>query len=189
MSFFQNLGDYIVSGIVSGASGTGGNPLELLTISGIDFGTGVATLKDLGGISFKGVPMLFYCKGGLPEWLRFDPKAGVTAPEYDPQFKGGVSDLSAFADLSVYVLFGSELVKVDLSGSKLFDIYKAFVVANSSVASSRLFFVHGGTTAIDLIPVLSEGEGVWYDLQGRKLNGKPSKKGLYIMDGKKVIIK
>ena len=42
-----------------------------------------------------------------------------------------------------------------------------------------------------------EGESVarnataagWYTLDGRKLNGKPTKKGLYIHNGKKVVIK
>ena len=29
----------------------------------------------------------------------------------------------------------------------------------------------------------------WYDLNGRKLDGKPTKKGLYIMNGKKVVVK
>ena len=29
----------------------------------------------------------------------------------------------------------------------------------------------------------------WYDLQGRKLNGKPSQKGVYINNGKAVVIK
>lgn len=184
MSFFQNLGNYIVSAISSGASG-----LELLTISGIDFSKGIATLKDLGGICFKGVPMLLYCKGGLPEQLLFSPVTGKTAPQFDPQFKGGVSDLSAFDGLSVYVLFGSELVKVDLSDSKLFDIYKAFVVAASTKSATRLALVRDGATAIDLVTTPDEGEGKWFDLQGRQLDGKPSKKGLYIRDGKKMIIK
>ncbi len=190
MSFFQNLGDFAVSGL-SGASGTGGsaNLLGLLTISGIDFSKGIATLKDLGGICFKGVPMLLYCKGGLPEQLLFSPVTGKTAPQFDPQFKGGVSDLSAFDGLSVYVLFGSELVKVDLSDSKLFDIYKAFVVAASTKSATRLTLVRDGATAIDLVTTSDEGEGKWFDLQGRQLDGKPSKKGLYIRNGKKMIIK
>ena len=191
MSFFQNLGDYTVKGLSSGASGTGGsvNLLELLTISGIDFAKGIATLTDLGGVCFKGVPMLFYCKGGLPEQLLFSLVTGKTAPQFDPQFKGGMSDLSAFADLSVYVLFGSELVKVDLSDSKLFDIYKAFVVAASTKSATRLTLVRDGATAIDLVTTSDEGEGKWFDLQGRQLDGKPSKKGLYIRNGKKMIIK
>lgn len=187
MSFFQTLGNYIVS-VVSG-SGSGASGLELLTISGIDFGKGVATLKDLGGICFQGVPMLLYCKGGLPEQLRFDPVDGKTAPQFDPQFKGGVSDLIAFAGLSVYVLYGSELVKVDLSASTVFDIYKAFVVAASTKSATRLTFVRDGATAIDLVTTPDEGEGKWFDLQGRQLDGKPSKKGLYIRNGKKMIIK
>ena len=184
MSFFQNLGNYIVSAISSGASG-----LELLTISDIDFGKGIATLKDLGGICFQGVPMLFYCKGGLPTQLLCSPVTGKTAPQFDPQFKGGVSDLSAFDGLSVDVRFGSELVKADLSDSKLFDIYKAFVVAASTKSATRLTLVRDGATAIDLVTTSDEGEGKWFDLQGRQLDGKPSKKGLYIRNGKKMIIK
>ena len=183
MSFFQTLGNYIVSS-KSGSSG-----LELLTISGIDFSKGIATLKDLGGLCFQGVPMLFYCEGGLPEQLLFSPVTGKTAPQFDPQFRGGVSDLSPFAGLSVYVLFGSELVKVDLSDSKLFDIYKAFVVAASTKSATRLTLVRDGATAIDLVTTPDEGEGKWFDLQGRQLDGKPSKKGLYIRNGKKMIIK
>ena len=30
--------------------------------------------------------------------------------------------------------------------------------------------------------------GVWYDLQGRKLNGKPTTKGVYINNGKAVVV-
>ena len=35
----------------------------------------------------------------------------------------------------------------------------------------------------------ADGTSVWYDLQGRRLEGKPSKKGVYIRDGKKVLKK
>ena len=41
-------------------------------------------------------------------------------------------------------------------------------------------------TAIKSI-VFSEDE-VWYSIQGIKLNGKPTKPGLYIRNGKKVIL-
>ena len=34
-----------------------------------------------------------------------------------------------------------------------------------------------------------EEAGAWYDLNGRKLVGKPSQKGIYINNGKKTIIK
>ena len=55
----------------------------------------------------------------------------------------------------------------------------------------------GETTGIgSLTPALSKGEGnsgdegsVYYTLDGRKLPGKPTAKGLYIVNGKKVVIK
>ena len=34
-----------------------------------------------------------------------------------------------------------------------------------------------------------QGDGSWYDLQGRKLEGKPTQKGIYINKGKKTFIK
>ena len=49
-------------------------------------------------------------------------------------------------------------------------------------------FEDDGTTSIKgLTPVLSEGEGEWYTLQGQRV-AKPGK-GLYIHNGKKVVIK
>ena len=46
----------------------------------------------------------------------------------------------------------------------------------------------GNTTVIGAIS-LDEEAGEWYSLDGRKLSGKPTKKGLYINSGKKVVIK
>jgi len=55
-------------------------------------------------------------------------------------------------------------------------------------AAGREFIGFGETTGIEsLTPALSEGEGVVYDLQGRRV-AQPTK-GLYIINGKKVAIK
>ena len=43
-------------------------------------------------------------------------------------------------------------------------------------ANSSLFTLHSSLSA-------------WYDLQGRKLQGNPSQKGIYINNGRKVVIK
>ena len=37
--------------------------------------------------------------------------------------------------------------------------------------------------------IIDNGAGAWYSLDGRKLDGKPTKKGVYINNGKKVVIK
>ena len=46
----------------------------------------------------------------------------------------------------------------------------------------------GGTTGISTVSTASETDG-WYSLDGRKLDGKPAKKGVYINNGKKVVIR
>jgi hypothetical protein len=50
-------------------------------------------------------------------------------------------------------------------------------------------FDESETTSLDLTPTLSQGEGVWYTLDGRKFEGKPTAKGLYIVNGRKVVIR
>ncbi len=55
----------------------------------------------------------------------------------------------------------------------------------------RLLGANGETTGIGTLDTRT-GEfstDGWYDINGRKLSGKPSKKGLYITNGKKVVIK
>ena len=47
---------------------------------------------------------------------------------------------------------------------------------------------NGGATTIGTIPVVYE-DSDWYTLDGRRLIGKPTQKGLYINNGRKVIIK
>ena len=47
----------------------------------------------------------------------------------------------------------------------------------------------GGTTGIETINPEPLTVGQWYDLEGRKLQGKPAQKGVYICNGKKVVVK
>ena len=67
------------------------------------------------------------------------------------------------------------------------------------VVKTRMFLTIGepsfsgddGTTAVisHLSPLTSHLTESWYGLDGRRLNGKPSAKGVYVNDGKKYIIK
>ena len=54
-------------------------------------------------------------------------------------------------------------------------------------------FGDGESTGIRLIDngqlTIDNEAGAWYDMSGRRLNGEPTKKGVYISNGKKVIIK
>jgi hypothetical protein len=46
-----------------------------------------------------------------------------------------------------------------------------------------------GIIGIGLTRIDTDKDDAWYDLQGRKLNGKPTQKGIYINHGNKVVIK
>ncbi len=46
-----------------------------------------------------------------------------------------------------------------------------------------------GVTGIETINPEPQTLNQWYDMQGRKLEGKPARKGVYISNGKKVVVK
>ena len=94
-----------------------------------------------------------------------------------------------------YVIYNNKFVKVT-EGTQVKG-GKCYLNLSSSVANTRGFYNIGdgeGTTAIR--EVRSEGvnseklaDGAWHDLQGRKFTTKPTKPGLYILNGKKIVIK
>ena len=47
----------------------------------------------------------------------------------------------------------------------------------------------GGFSGIETVRSTSQQDGIWYTLDGRRLNGKPAARGLYIHNGKKIIVK
>lgn len=72
---------------------------------------------------------------------------------------------------------------------KAFRAYFEFIEVLSGVAEAKVrFMVDEDAAAIEGITPDME-DGVWYTLDGRQLNGKPTEKGVYIVDGKKVLIK
>ena len=46
-----------------------------------------------------------------------------------------------------------------------------------------------GETGIGTVIVSGDGTDRYYDLQGRQNSGKPAQKGVYIRDGKKIVVK
>ena len=67
--------------------------------------------------------------------------------------------------------------------------FKLNLNGSANVREFHLNFVDGGD-ADGLTPIPSPvGEGSWYDLNGRKLSGKPTQKGIYINNGRRVVVK
>ena len=84
-----------------------------------------------------------------------------------------------------------------LSASGTIGANKAYLTygspAQEEPVGAPAFFSFDNTTGIvEMRNEGNEGNGenaIWYDLNGRRLQGKPAQKGLYIVNGKKVIIK
>ena len=57
------------------------------------------------------------------------------------------------------------------------------------ISLSSLFGGNGTTGIIDAMKTTEPNGESWYDMNGRRLQGKPVRKGVYILNGKKVVIK
>ncbi len=88
-----------------------------------------------------------------------------------------------------YILFKDEFVLVD---EGTLPAGKVFLPLNGgNAANTRGIVIEDeGTTGIrNLVSDSEISHGVWYDLQGRRIDGKPIKKGVYILNGRKVVVK
>ena len=64
------------------------------------------------------------------------------------------------------------------------------VFFSNTARSFVLDFGEGGiSTSVDSLPAELTGEGEWFSVDGRKLGNAPTKKGVYLNNGKKIVVK
>ena len=84
-------------------------------------------------------------------------------------------------------------VQLALFKGKFIGKNKAFLITKASTNSShaKAFGVvtDSGATAIHAMDDVESDHKAWYTLQGIRLNGKPTKKGVYIHGGKRIYVK
>ncbi|MBO4549204.1 MAG: hypothetical protein J5733_00610, partial [Bacteroidaceae bacterium] len=118
------------------------------------------------------------------------PSIGVT-------FKGTYSYI-AFTDTDDSILFvgATNRLNYPLSGATI-GAQKAFfqlegITANAAISGVKRYVLDFGEdnpTIIHEIANDNSADGEWYDINGRKLSGKPSLRGVYIQNDKKVLVK
>ena len=147
-------------------------------------------LKEVDVIP-AGVPVLVYNKRNLD-------KSDYCTSAIDDATKGGVSSLLTVAkeDTPValgeaYILHNDVFYYSQAGTIPQGHIYLPNKPNSPDVRTRGSYSLNGdGTTAIDPLYLNKmEGRSVWYTLDGHQLPAAPTKKGLYIKDGKKVIIK
>ena len=74
------------------------------------------------------------------------------------------------------------------SGNTL-SAYKAFLIIEENNAKSFTMTFEDGTTGIIALDTTDNQDDAWYTVEGIKLKGKPMRKGVYLHNGKSIIIK
>ena len=100
----------------------------------------------------------------------------------------GTSESTAVSGINgnVYVLYNGGFTRAT---SGAIPAGRAYLVLEQE-ASARLLIVEEEATDISEIERMSNGGNEsWYSLDGQKLQKKPTKKGMYIVNGQKVVIK
>ena len=183
------------------ADGTDAN-IGLYTINGeginLDNNTVTAT-KVNDPIAIAGMPLLVY--NGTTEQktvtLRVTPVAPTAGQMWSTYFKGTAVDKTFDADdmakADYYVLSGGKAF-APVRGTGTIAKNKCWLQfdheTNGSAPARQLTIVFDNdeTTGInEVIEVNEVSDDTLYDLNGRKLNAKPTRKGVYIKNGQKVV--
>ena len=95
------------------------------------------------------------------------------------------TDLSKLTDVNSHYVYENDGFQLQSTGT---------IAANEAYLSlptagtDKIYVSLGGATGIKGIAADNEDNGAWYTLDGVKVNEKPTAKGLYIHNGKKVIV-
>ena len=164
---------------------------KLYTITAV---SGTTATADELTIAPANTPLLVKNNGSETKTILLIPTTTDTPDNVTP-YEGFTGTLEAAtiaasdATQDNYAWNGLQFVRVKTALSIAANKAWLQVPATAS-APQRIQIVFSSTTGIGAIDGLqSEGEGAWYDLNGRRLPGKPTKKGVYILNGKKMVVK
>jgi hypothetical protein len=118
-----------------------------------------------------------------------EPDMAITVA---PEFKGTLTGTTIAASTEAqtnYALNGKQFVYV--KNAIEIGANKAYLSIPATVSNARALNIvfSDETTKIANTNLTNLTNGDWYDLNGRKLNGMPTKKGVYVKNGKKVVVK
>ena len=88
----------------------------------------------------------------------------------------------------IFVLSSNKFVPILDTNTKVPARRAVLWLASGTTAARELTLVDSGTTGITTANS-TDATDAWYTLDGRKLDEKPTKKGLYILNGRKVVIR
>ena len=164
---------------------------QLYTITAVD-GT-KATAAEIPSAN-KEMPFLVYNKLQQEQEIVLIPTEDQIDQAVYSGFKGTAEgqQISSTATTDSYVMTGKQFVWLKDAG--LIAAQRCWLeVPKTSAQSAPVIYIQtdGMSTGVKAIEngQLTIDNGDWYDLNGRKLQGKPQQKGVYILNGKKIVVR
>ena len=162
---------------------------ELYTIESVNGDQ--AVLSDRSDAMPSNTPMLVYNKSNETKVILLipcaEPDMAITvAPEFQGTLTGTTIAASTEGQTN-YAFNGKAFVFV--KNAVEVGPNKAWLSINNSNARAISIVFDDETTKIANTNLTNITNGNWYDLNGRKLDKMPTKKGVYIMNGRKVVVK
>ena len=132
--------------------------------------------------------------------LQADAPTAVTSEDGKVSFAGYYSPVSIDGEDNTMLYLGAGNTLYYPNAAMTIGAFRAHFTLNgisaadpsAGVRSFVLNFGDGETTGIISVHdsgFMVNGSDAWYSLDGRRLNGKPTRAGVYINNGKKVVIK
>jgi len=170
---------------------------KLYTISSVSTTDGTATLSDAIATAPSSTPLLVYNAGNTDQTFLLipadaEPNLALTVA---PEFIGTTEATTIAASTSTknnYALNGKQFVWVKNAISIAANKAYLSVTTGGQLHAPALSIVFGDSEATGIRVVSGSAADAatdWYDLNGRKLQGMPTKKGIYINNGRKVVVK
>ena len=161
---------------------------ELYTIESVNGDQ--AVLSDRSDAMPSNTPMLVYNKSNETKVILLipcaEPDMAITvAPEFQGTLNG--TTIAASTEGTTNYAFNGKAFVFVKNAIEVGPNKAWLSVSNSNARAINLVFDE--TTKIANTNITNLTNGDWYDLNGRKLNGMPTKKGIYVKNGKKVVVK
>ena len=163
---------------------------KLYTITTV--GNETATATELT-VAAANTPLLVKNNAAEAKTILLIPTITATPDDVTPYegFKGTLEATQIAASTATqnnYALNGKEFVwvmdAIDIAANR------AWLEIPATTTNSRaLTIVFDDVTGLTTANIAKAMNGDWYDLNGRKLQAAPTKKGVYILNGKKVVVK
>ena len=152
----------------------------------------VQAVKDVPagtGLFLKGTPGTYDVPCGESSSYYVNMLVGVTEATTISATDGNMTNFLLSATNTSDACFRPISSTYNLKANRAYLQIPTSMVSSSAGANSVGIEFEEGVTGIDNSLSDMDTDAHWFTLDGRKLNGKPTQKGIYVVNGQKVVIK